>query len=299
MIRQHMDCRPEWADPDVIIGQATMRVGWGSKKLPKNGLTHHEVEQFIDDGFVHLQQVVPPAIVTAGRKVMWADLAQNPDDPSSWTQPVVRLLPSDTRPFEKAFDNSRLHAALDQFVGVGRWQPRTDLGFFIVRFPHPDDPGDTGWHIDSSFAPEGEPTEDYFNRWRVNVSSRERALLMLFLYSDVGPDDAPTRIRVGSHLDLPPVLLPAGPGGMTGADASALATQASASRPTALATGSAGDVYLCHPFLVHAAQPIRGTVPRFMAQPPLASREPFVLNRSDGDYSPIETSIRRGLGEPR
>jgi hypothetical protein len=107
---------------------------------------------------------------------------------------------------------------------------RSDLGFFIVRFPHPDDPGDTGWHIDSSFALEGEPTEDYFNRWRVNVSSRERALLMLFLYSDVGPDDAPTRIRVGSHLDLPPVLLPVGAGGMTGAEASALATQASASR---------------------------------------------------------------------
>jgi hypothetical protein len=118
-----MDCRPESADPDVIIGQATMSVGWVSKKLPKNGLTHHEVEQFIDDGFVHLQEVVPPAIVTAGRKVMWADLAQNPDDPSAWTQPVVRLLPSDTRPFEKAFDNSRLHAAFDQLVGVGRWQP--------------------------------------------------------------------------------------------------------------------------------------------------------------------------------
>ena len=38
-----------------------------------------------------------------------------------------------------------------------------------------------------------------------------RALLMLFLFSEVGEDDAPTRIRVGSHLDVPPVLAPHGP----------------------------------------------------------------------------------------
>ena len=37
----------------------------------------------------------------------------------------------------------------------------------------------------------------------------------------------------------------------------------------ALAIGPAGTVYLCHPFLVHAAQPHRGSQPRFMAQPPL------------------------------
>jgi hypothetical protein len=36
-------------------------------------------------------------------------------------------------------------------------------------------------------------------------------------------------------------------------------------RPLALATGTAGDVWLCHPFLVHAAQPHHGSSPRFMA----------------------------------
>lgn len=37
----------------------------------------------------------------------------------------------------------------------------------------------------------------------------------------------------------------------------------------ALATGSAGDVHLCHLFLVHAAQAHRGRSPWFMAPPPL------------------------------
>jgi hypothetical protein len=65
-------------------------------------------------------------------------------------------------------------------------------------------PGDTGWHVDLSFPGDsGDPDEkNDFLSWRVNVASRGRALLMLFLFSDVGEKDAPTRIRVGSHLDM-------------------------------------------------------------------------------------------------
>jgi hypothetical protein len=70
----------------------------------------------------------------------------------------------------------------------------------------------------------------------------------------------------------------------------------SAGRPEVLATGEAGTVYLCHPFLVHAAQPHRGSEPRFMAQPPLGLKEPFQIHRDDGDYSPAERAIRIALG---
>ena len=172
--------------------------------------------------------------------------------------------------------------------------PRPDLGQFVVRFPHA---GDTGWHIDSSFPPDDGPTQDYF-RWRVNVASRERALLMLFLYSEVGPEDAPTRIRVGSHLDVTAGLAPAGPEGMPGLEASVLAAEATASRPVALATGDPGDVYLCHPFLTHAAQSVRSNTPRVMAQPPLAPNRPFILDGPDDGCSPVESAIRRGLSKP-
>ena len=72
---------------------------------------------------------------------------------------------------------------------------------------------------------------------------------------------------------------------------------ASAHRPLALATGSPGDVFLCHPFLVHAAQPHHGTRPRFMAQPPLMPAAPYELERADGAYSPVEIAIRLGLGQ--
>ena len=70
-----------------------------------------------------------------------------------------------------------------------------------------------------------------------------------------------------------------------------------ADRSEALATGEAGTVYLCHPFLVHAAQMHRGAVPRFLAQPPLIPKVRFELTRRDGNYSLVEQAIRLGLGE--
>lgn len=68
-------------------------------------------------------------------------------------------------------------------------------------------------------------------------------------------------------------------------------------RPLAWATGNAGDVYLCHPFLVHAASwPHRGKAPRFIAQPPLTAVGLLELERADGAYSPVELAVRLGLG---
>jgi hypothetical protein len=132
----------------------------------------------------------------------------------------------------------------------------------------------------------------------VNVRSKGRALLLLFLFSDVGEFDAPSRIRVGSHLDAARILAPAGEGGMSFMEL-ANRLEVTACRPELTATGNAGTVYLCHPFLAHAAQPNRGKEPRFMAQPPLEALQPFELERRDGEYSPTEIAIRLALGFER
>jgi hypothetical protein len=151
--------------------------------------------------------------------------------------------------------------------------------------------------VDSSFPPDIGDAHDFLD-WRVNVFSKGRALLMLFLFSDVGESDAPTRIRVGSHLDVARILAPAGDNGLSARElAAAKGFAETAARREVLATGEAGTVYLCHPFLVHAAQQHRGSRPRFLAQPPLAPAWPFLLNRTDGAYSPVEQAIRMALGD--
>jgi hypothetical protein len=163
---------------------------------------------------------------------------------------------------------------------------------------YPDNPGDAGWHVDTSFPPEIVDSGDFLN-WRVNVTSRGRALLMLFLLSDVGQNDAPTCIRVASHLDVARTLAPAGDHGLSLRELAANGFAETIARPEVVATGEAGTVYLCHPFLVHAAQPHRGTRPRFLAQPPLLPAEPFLLDRRDSAYSPVEQAIRMALDRDR
>jgi hypothetical protein len=259
------------------------------------GLTNAQIQQFIEDGFIRVDQAFPRQLADEGRAILWRDTGCDPSDPKTWTRPVIRLHYYDHEPFRRAVNTPRLYAVFDQLVGQERWRPRKNLGTFPVRFPSVDEPGDTGWHIDVSFPGEsGNPKETKdFSNWRVNIVSRDRALLMLFLFSDVGQLDAPTRIRVGSHKDMARYLEPAGELGMS----NMMLEDFAADRPEALATGEAGTVYLCHPFLVHAAQKHHGSRPRFVAQPPLALNEPFRLEREDGTYSPVEIAIREALRE--
>jgi phytanoyl-CoA dioxygenase PhyH len=251
------------------------------------GLTDSEVERFITEGFVHLADAFPREVANAGRALLWAATGCDPEDPGTWTRPLVRLPGFGDEPFRAAANTPRLHAAYDRLVGAGRWIPRTGLDTFPIRFPHPDDPGDDGWHVEASYP------DPATGGGRLNLRSRGRALLMLFLFSDVGPDDAPTRIRVGSHLDVPALLAPAGDDGVEFFELARQAVPVSAHRPVVTATGAAGDVYLCHPFLVHAAQRHHGSQPKFMAQPPLDPVAELALDRADP--SPVERAVLRAL----
>jgi hypothetical protein len=274
------------ADPFVRTNEIIMEL------QPRQALSAADIASFIRDGFVRLDRAFPTETAAAARTILWRATGCDPDDPATWTRPVIRLGMFADPPFREAADTAVLRGAYDQLAGAGRWLSQLALGTFPVRFPSPDDPGDAGWHIDASF---GTDTPD-FMEWRVNVFSRGRALLMLFLFSDVGDDDAPTRIRAGSHIDIARQLAPAGEDGLTLRELAADGFAGSAGRPEVLATGAAGTVYLCHPFLVHSAQPHRGRTARFLAQPPLLPAEQLRLDRPDGGYSPVEEAIRAAAG---
>jgi hypothetical protein len=262
------------------------------RRLPP--LRDAQIQQFISDGFVRLESAFPPELAEQARSILWADSGCDEHNPATWTKPVVRLGMYAQEPFARAANTPALHAAFDQLVGAGRWRPRRDLGTFPIRFPSSRDPGDAGWHIDTSFPPENGGDGNFLN-WRVNVNSKRRALLMLFLFSDVGENDAPTRIRAGSHLDIASILAPAGPDGMSLGELARNGFVETAVRREELATGAAGTVYLCHPFLVHAAQPHRGSRPRFLAQPPLIPAGPSADLRTQDGCSPVERAIRLAL----
>ena len=253
-------------------------------------LSQGEIDSFVADGFVAVRGAVPGDVLRACQAEIWSALGDRGvlrDDPSTWREPVVRINCPETEAFAAAGTQPVLWEAFDQLIGEGRWWRRQGVGGTIpARFPSQADPGDAGWHIEGSFDKGG---DDKSREWWVNYRSRTRGLLALYLFSDVDEDSAPTRVRPGSHWDAAPVLVPAGEEGMPFTQAAPLAAEASAARPTALVTGQAGDVFLCHPFLVHAASwPHTGRHPRLIAQPGVALHDEFPLVPP---LSPVELAL--------
>src|SRR3954447_1980166 len=87
-------------------------------------LTPVQIAQFIDDGFVRLDDAFPREVADAGRAILWRDTGCAPDDPSTWTAPVIRLGGHHDLPFRDAASTPRLHAALDLLIGAGAWGAR-------------------------------------------------------------------------------------------------------------------------------------------------------------------------------
>src|SRR3984885_12895877 len=172
-------------------------------------LSDEEIGAFLANGYVALRGAVPAPVTAACQDLIWAELGRQGvrrDDPATWTAPVVRINCPEGAPFAAAGTTPVLQQACDQLIGPGRWWRRAGIGGSIpVRFPGEADPGDAGWHIEASYEDAGQ--------MRVNVGSRARGLLALYLLTDVDPDGAPTRLRPGSHWDVPPILASAGDAG--------------------------------------------------------------------------------------
>jgi hypothetical protein len=151
------------------------------------------------------------------------------DDPATWPSFAHIDSLAGGGPFAAAGMSPALVAAYDELIGPGRWTPQVYAGGAVmVRFPS-EDRANAGYHIEGSYDGPG-------GYW-VNVRSRARGLLALLLFTDVGPDDAPTRLVCGSHLHVPQFLAQYGEAG-TSADAQFWRPSVLC-RPVAHATGQA------------------------------------------------------------
>jgi hypothetical protein len=264
------------------------------------GEGHHgrvDLEAFVRDGYVAIRGAVDAETVAACRELIWAALERRGagrDDPGSWPPLVQGMDDLAGEPLLAAYTAPALMAAYDELIGPGRRERAVrsvrsaDIGeTVVVRFPAEDERANAGYHIEGSY-----PAPDGSSAGWVNVRSRNRGLLALILFTDVGRHDAPTRLLCGSHLAVPQFLVPYGEAG-TDSDAEFW-------RPSVLcltaahATGKAGDVFLCHPFMVHTATwPHRGAGPRMIAQPAVSAPDGFALDGSDP--SPVARAIVQGL----
>jgi hypothetical protein len=249
-------------------------------------LSPAQLEQFVEDGFVHVQHVFSAETAAACREALWQKIGLSPDNPAGWSKPLIQLQKSfDEPPFGDAF-TPKFHGLCDDVMGEGRWNPVTHLGWWPISFPGfetaPWHEPEVGWHVDGQ-------------QFHHHVNSPDQGLLPIFILSEIGPGDGGTALSVGSHKITARVLADAEPEGL---DAHELARRvASYPRPHVIeANGEPGDVILMHPFMLHARSMNTGNKVRFICNPCVSLREPMNLNRDyQAEYSPVERAIVNAL----
>lgn len=204
--------------------------------------TDAEVEQFVTDGYFMVRGAFSRAAAKAVRDELWKQTGLDPDNPASWTEPVVHLKTVLKGPAVDAVFTPRLLAAFDDLMGAGRWEYLPQLGWWPISFPGFAEPPwqepTGGWHVDGQ-------------QFHHHLNSRDQGLLSIFLFSDIAPGDGGTALSPGSHKIAARVLQEAEPEGL---DVYELLKRVNTHPRERIieCTGEAGDVALMHPFMSHA-----------------------------------------------
>jgi hypothetical protein len=268
-------------------------------------LTQEQAEQFVTKGYVAIRGCFSREAAAELTENLWTRLGYSPDDPSTWAQPYVHM-PSHQLIDVSQFAPRAWDAVCDLVGGAERIstdKPYTWNDAFIVNlFEGTDRP----WAPASAEAPGWHKDGDFFRHY---LDSPEQGLLSLVLWSDVRHQGGATFVAADSVGPIarflakhPEGVYPAADS--VGQDPSVVSIpyQELIAQCTEFveATGEVGDVYLLHPFILHAKAQNVLRVPRYITNPPLALAEPMRFDRADpADLSLVERAVLCGLGLDR
>lgn len=286
-------------------------------------LTDEQVNQFMERGWVKLEQAFTEEDALAGQDFVWRQLSlrgYRKEEPSSWTEPLVHIRENYASEEFNRCNSERFQDAIEDLVGEDRWILKGMMsmwGWWPVNFSQgatePWDVPATGWHYDGQ-------------HFRHYINSREQGLLCIPLFSHIKPYGGGTLIAEGSHNIVAKVLA-AHPEGLAHRDAirqsidsNPWLAELTGAQPASgdnrvekfmnsihsdpdgyklrviETTGNPGDVMLCHPFVFHARSQNHLRIPRFICNRTTPLKEPMNLNRKNAsEYSPLERSIKQCL----
>ena len=137
------------------------------------------------------------------------------------------------------------------------------------------------WHKDGS----------YFRHF---CDSREKALLLVLFWNDVEHQGGGTFIAADSPKHVAQKLLEH-PDGIEPKtfDFPAIIQKCHDFREL---VGKAGDLYIIHPYMLHASSANHSGRPRVMSNPPVVLKEPLRLDQNRSDLSLLEETTLRFLG---
>ena len=271
---------------------------------PPAPLTEAEKEQFRNHGYLRLKNCFTKEQADWVIDGVWTRLGMDPNDKSTWSAERTNM------PHHKTFDMAefapKAWAAICELCGgEDRVDPNSrqwkdslivNLGTAEREGEHVAPQALPGWHVDG----------DFFIHY---LDSPEQALLVTPMWSNVVPSGGGTVIcpeaipKVAKHLhDHPEGVSP----WMAAREDPVFKMEKGLNwfsetiqplNDFVEVTGDVGDVFLCHPLMMHSAttNPLRQI--RIITNPPVSVKEPFVFDRPDGNYSMVELATLKALGK--
>lgn len=247
-----------------------------------------QIEQFLRRGFLKIEGAIERDVALGWGGRGWARIDADANDVSTWTQTRHHL------PHKNGFSVAKyapdaLKAAHDlagPAWNTADWQWGDGLIFNL------GEPGakpwiapqnwDNGWHKDGDF-------------FRHFLDSPEQALLTIVLWTDIEPAAGGTFLACDS-VPIVARFLADHPNGVAPGGFPFLEMKRQC-HDFEEATGRAGDVFLMHPFLLHAASRNTKRNQRIITNPVAQLGAPMRFNRANpDDQSLVERAVLRGLG---
>ena len=229
-------------------------------------LTDADIKQFLTRGFVKLPGAVPPEVIAEYTTDVWERLGYDPAKPETWEkhwQPLPH-----TRGKQVQEVSPVAYDAICDLCGEDRIKSAWWGDSLIVNLGRAED--ETAWEPPTPSAPGWHTDGDFFKHF---LDSPEQGLLTIILWSDVTPRNGATFVA-GDSVPFVAQYLAAHPEGMMPNN---LGTREHIQKCTDFfeATGSAGDVYLLHPFTIHASSRNATRRLRLITNPPVQLKEPM------------------------
>jgi len=246
-------------------------------------LTREQAERFLQDGYIVVRDVFPREVAEGVCALLWDEMPEDPDDPSSWTREGELIGKVITEGAASQVVTQRYRDALEDICGRGRLEEASlqGVGYSPIRFPMSAPAWEAiGWHVDGS----------HFHHF---VTSRTQGLIGLDILTDVEPQGGGTSVRPGSHRATAAILVASEPEGMTCHEIGEAARDATADFPVEEVIGRAGDCLFMHPHLVHGSSLNLNKTVRMASNRCVGLEEPMTFHREREDaHSLVEWAVR-------
>ena len=254
-------------------------------------LSEEDRESFLTRGFVLVKNAFSREQGEAWAANAFVRLGYDANNAETWAQSRIHMPSLHSVPVKEF--SPRAYGAICELCGGEERLSAAGWGDgFIVNLGAPEH-AET-WQSPSAAAPSWHKDGDFFRHF---LDSPEQGLLTIVLWSDVHPRGGATFVAPDSVPVVARFLAGHPEGVLPGEfDFKNLISQC---HEFIEAVGETGDVYLMHPYLLHASSENALRLPRFITNPPIHLNEPMNFDRSDGDYSLVEQAILRGLGVER